>query len=138
MAQAPQGLSAIDARCNAGERRVLHQLKRCLEDDYLVWHDIPIQSMGEEGFRRFNWRERGVKLLTMHSAKGLEFPWVAVAGLQALPLQREPLDEALRLVYVAMTRATQQLVLSAHGAGTPLVLRVEQALREVAARFAAG
>jgi hypothetical protein len=32
----------IDARCNAGERRVLHQLKRCLEDDYLVWHDMPI------------------------------------------------------------------------------------------------
>ena len=38
----PQGLSHIDARCNAGERRVLHQLKRCLEDDYLVWHDVPI------------------------------------------------------------------------------------------------
>ena len=42
MAIFPQGLSAVDARCNAGERRVLHQLKRCLEDDYLVWHDIPI------------------------------------------------------------------------------------------------
>ena len=38
----PQGLTHIDARCNAGERRVLHQLKRCLEDDYLVWHDVPI------------------------------------------------------------------------------------------------
>jgi Nuclease-related domain/AAA domain/UvrD-like helicase C-terminal domain len=99
---------------------------------------VPHQSMGEEGFRRFNWRERGVKLLTMHSAKGLEFPWVAVAGLQALPLRGEPIEEALRLVYVAMTRATQQLVLSAHGEPTPIVVRVQQALREVAARFAAG
>ena len=42
MAIFPQGLSQIDARCNAGERRVLQQLKRCLEDDYLVWHDIPL------------------------------------------------------------------------------------------------
>ena len=42
MAIFPQGLTAIDQRCNAGERRVLHQLKRCLEDDYIVWHDIPI------------------------------------------------------------------------------------------------
>ncbi|HEY4066382.1 MAG TPA: nuclease-related domain-containing protein [Burkholderiaceae bacterium] len=42
MALFPQGLSHVDARCNPGERRVLHQLKRCLEDDYLVWHDVPI------------------------------------------------------------------------------------------------
>jgi hypothetical protein len=42
MAVFPQALSAVDARCNAGERRVLHQLKRCLEDDYIVWHDIAI------------------------------------------------------------------------------------------------
>ena len=42
MAKFPQGLSHIDSRCNAGERRVLQQLKRCLEDDYLVWHDVPV------------------------------------------------------------------------------------------------
>jgi hypothetical protein len=42
MALFPQGLTHIDQRCNAGERRVLHQLKRCLEDDYIVWHDIAI------------------------------------------------------------------------------------------------
>ena len=42
MALFPQGLSQIDQRCSAGERRLLHQLKRCLEDDHLVWHDIPI------------------------------------------------------------------------------------------------
>lgn len=36
MAIFPQGLTNVDSRCNPGERRVLHQLKRCLEDDYLV------------------------------------------------------------------------------------------------------
>jgi len=43
MALFPQGLTQIDKRCaNAGERAVLHQLKRCLSDDYMVWHDVPI------------------------------------------------------------------------------------------------
>ena len=42
MALFPQGLSLVDQRCNAGERRLLHQLKRCLQDDYIVWHDISI------------------------------------------------------------------------------------------------
>ena len=43
MAEFPQGLTHIDRRCdNAGERLVLHQLKRCLSDDYMVWHDTPV------------------------------------------------------------------------------------------------
>ncbi len=43
MAIFPQGLTNIDRRCaNAGERATLHQLKRCLSDDYMVWHDVPI------------------------------------------------------------------------------------------------
>ena len=42
MAVFPQGMTNVDRRCNAGERRVLNQLKRCLTDDFLVWHDVPI------------------------------------------------------------------------------------------------
>jgi hypothetical protein len=42
MALFPQGLTNVDQRCNAGERRVLHQLKRCLGDDHLVWHNVPV------------------------------------------------------------------------------------------------
>ena len=48
MAVFPQGLSNVDARCNAGERRVLHQIKRCLEDDYLVWHDITVGARARQ------------------------------------------------------------------------------------------
>jgi Nuclease-related domain/AAA domain/UvrD-like helicase C-terminal domain len=99
---------------------------------------LPFQSMGTQAFRRFDWRAPGLKLLTLHSAKGLEFPLVVVAGLQALPFKGEPMDEALRLLYVAMTRATRELVLSAHGpAGrSPVVERVRQGLQVVAGRFA--
>jgi hypothetical protein len=100
---------------------------------------VPQQSMGEQGFRRFDWRADRVRLLTMHSAKGLEFPWVAVAGLQALPSHGEPEAEALRLLYVAMTRATRELVLSSYAAPGegPLVARVAAALRALVAAEAA-
>ena len=58
-------------------------------------------------------------LMTIHSAKGLEFPVVFVAGLEEnlLPHSRsqestEALDEERRLLYVAMTRAKDRLYLS--------------------------
>ena len=92
---------------------------------------IPLQSMNALAFKRFDWQHASVKLLTLHSAKGLEFPWVFIAGLQAMPMRDEPLDDALRLLYVGMTRATQQLVLSAHGEST-VVARVRASLQVVA------
>jgi hypothetical protein len=95
---------------------------------------LALQSMNQQAFRRFDWRRPSIKLVTMHSAKGLEFPWVFVAGLQALPMRDESLDEAVRLLYVAMTRATSRLVLSAHGA-SPVVERVRAALAEVVRQF---
>ena len=96
---------------------------------------IALQSMRDEAFRRFDWRADSVKLLTMHSAKGLEFAHVFVAGLQALPHRDAAPAEELRLLYVAMTRATQALVLSA-GGGSPVVDRVREALAHVQRGFA--
>lgn len=96
---------------------------------------LPVQSMHAQAFRRFDWSTSDVRLLTLHSAKGLEFPLVFVAGLQAMPMRDERLEDAARLLYVGMTRATHQLVLSAHGR-SPIVHRVQQALGDVAAAFA--
>ena len=95
---------------------------------------LPVQSMGAQAFRHFDWHRPSVKLLTMHSAKGLEFPLVFIAGLQALPMRDETMDDAARLLYVAMTRATHELVLSAHGS-SPIVERVQASLTDVARRF---
>ena len=96
---------------------------------------IECRSMSDQG-QRMDWAAPCVKLLTMHSAKGLEFPLVYVAGLQVMPLKEEPMEEEVRLLYVAMTRATQRLVLSAAGP-SPMLHRVRNSLEAVRAHFVA-
>ncbi|MDR3741673.1 MAG: UvrD-helicase domain-containing protein [Terracidiphilus sp.] len=63
--------------------------------------------------------EARVTLMTLHAAKGLEFPLVFLAGLEEglFPHSRtlmnpEELEEERRLCYVGMTRAMNTLVLS--------------------------
>jgi DNA helicase-2/ATP-dependent DNA helicase PcrA len=67
----------------------------------------------------FDPRADAVAMMTLHAAKGLEFPVVFICGLDQdlLPLAhknqgQEALQEERRLFYVAMTRARHLLVLS--------------------------
>lgn len=53
-----------------------------------------------------------VRFLSMHNAKGLEFPCVAVGGLGALGRGSESLEDDVRLTYVAITRATHEAFLT--------------------------
>ena len=63
-------------------------------------------------------KTQSVKLMTVHSAKGLEFPYVFLCGLSEgiFPGKRantrERLEEERRLAYVAFTRAKDRLFLS--------------------------
>jgi len=63
--------------------------------------------------------ERGISVMTLHSAKGLEFPLVTITGLEdgLLPHFNSQgdlasIEEERRLLYVGMTRAREKLVLS--------------------------
>ncbi|MEE2787806.1 MAG: UvrD-helicase domain-containing protein [Myxococcota bacterium] len=59
-----------------------------------------------------------VSLMTVHAAKGLEFPVVFVVGLEdglfphANAIRANEVEEERRLCYVAMTRAQNQLILT--------------------------
>ena len=64
-------------------------------------------------------RDANVWMMTMHAAKGLEFPMVIIAGMEEglFPHSRsaeddDEVEEERRLCYVGMTRARQQLVLT--------------------------
>ncbi len=66
-------------------------------------------------------KAEGVRLMTIHAAKGLEFDTVFIAGLEdgLFPLRRdgqrlarEDEEEERRLMYVAVTRAKKKLYLS--------------------------
>ncbi|MBW2121209.1 MAG: UvrD-helicase domain-containing protein [Deltaproteobacteria bacterium] len=64
-------------------------------------------------------RAEKVRLMTLHAAKGLEFPVVFIAGCEAglLPYRPEgwpcpPIEEERRLFYVGLTRAREKVILS--------------------------
>lgn len=90
--------------------------------DYESWfaHIRDYSRQLKEQSEKRNQREDGLSILTMHGAKGLEYPVVFIMDAQEgiTPHSRATLDESIeeerRLFYVAMTRAKEQLfILSA-------------------------
>ena len=81
--------------------------------------EVPIEHVIEwlaEWGRDVRRRQRGLLLVTAHSAKGLEFDHVAVLdGGWNQPGKGEDPDAPRRLYYVAMTRARQTLALVRFG-----------------------
>jgi hypothetical protein len=81
----------------------------------LTKHGLPHRVRHRSG--DFRPLEDTIKVMTMHASKGLEFPVVALPGVGEMPDSGEdPQDEA-RIFYVAATRATHRLIVTASGAG---------------------
>lgn len=100
---------------------------RKLQAEAAMFDDSP----GEEGLSRllahyallrehdhYNPKAQAISLMTLHAAKGLEFPVVFIAGLEdgILPFHKEGeetnIEEERRLFYVGITRAQEKLYLS--------------------------
>jgi superfamily I DNA/RNA helicase len=101
LALALQRLTALAERCGNDRARLLDAASLTTDAEF------------------FDPRVDRVSLLTLHAAKGLEFPVVFIVGLEdgILPLSwGEPDETALaeerRLFYVGMTRAKDRLILS--------------------------
>ncbi|MBR3106801.1 MAG: UvrD-helicase domain-containing protein [Clostridia bacterium] len=101
---------------------------------------LRVLRMGEEGdVRRLSGGKASgaVRLMTLHAAKGLEFPAVFLAGLEEdqLPLTRrnEETDtaEERRLFFVGMTRAKASLTLVCGGKQSPFLSELPEGIETV-------
>jgi len=72
----------------------------------LAKHDVPLDVV-KSNHNRVRSERDAVRLLSMHNAKGLEFPCVAIGGLGELK-KTEGIEDDIRLTYVAITRATHE------------------------------
>ena len=91
-------------------------------------------SFGEDGdIKRCGQRRflaDAVTLMTFHGAKGLEFPAVFLYGMKKglVPLETagktSDVEEERRLFYVGMTRAKEELILTASGEESPFLREI--------------
>ncbi len=115
---------------------IITKLKNQLEEikTYLQKENIPFKELSSN--EEMNFKDNSIKLLTMHSIKGLEFKVVMIAGLnnKCIPLKsfaNEFEDSEMiesrdrRLLYVGMTRATQQLFLSSDATSSKFIKDID-------------
>jgi superfamily I DNA/RNA helicase len=79
--------------------------------------------------------EDSVKLVSMHSSKGLEFPVVIIPHLGSMPRSGQDEAQEARLLYVAMTRATEQLLLIHHEESV-FSARIRASINDIQAQLA--
>ena len=72
----------------------------------LAKHGVPV-DVAKDHHNRVETERDAVRLLSMHNAKGLEFPCVAIGGLGELKKAGD-IEDDVRLTYVAITRATHE------------------------------
>ena len=118
----------VEKTAEAGDMKIsnIRQMLKDLEP-YTTKHS-PMEALqefleeitldNEFGEEEKDQKDKAVTLITMHSCKGLEYPYVHIVGLEEgiLPHNRSKLegtlDEERRLFYVAITRAKEVLYLS--------------------------
>ena len=79
--------------------------------------------------KQFSASQDTVKLITMHSSKGLEFPTVATCGVGSMGNDEERVQDDAKLLYVAMTRATENLLITS-SKSSPFAVKLQNMLEK--------
>lgn len=128
------GASANDFAVLCRSNALAGLIAACLRDA-----GLPVTLAAQDVRRNLFDGAPTVKILTMHSSKGLEFESVFIPGVCEIGkhsgIEADAMQEA-KLLYVAMTRALGSLTIL-HHARTPVTARIEQAVRQVRERLAA-
>ena len=99
----------------------LYQEKKCFGLDYNDLIKFSLYIFDQDPAIRLKWQQRleyKAKLMTVHAAKGLEFPYVFLCGMNEgiFPSRKvrtlQGMEEERRLAFVALTRAEKKLYLS--------------------------
>ena len=88
---------------------------------------MPYDLLGPTQSNQFLLANDSVKILSMHSSKGLEFPVVFLPCLDSMPAPSQEVAAEAKLLYVAMTRAMERLHMT-HHASSAFVDRLRAAL----------
>lgn len=114
---------------------VFHSDMAGMLDALLAGEEADIRRASGTGYQ-----SGAVRLMTLHGAKGLEFPVVFLAGVTAgaLPLEHvsesADLAEERRLFFVGITRAREELILSCGGAPSAFLADLPRDVARIQAR----
>ncbi len=102
----------------ADDPEAVHNIDRETGEATSLLADFLAHAALEAGEHQAGDQDEAVQLMTVHSAKGLEFSAVFIVGLEQglfphenAMMARDGLEEERRLMYVAITRARQRLYL---------------------------
>lgn len=109
--------ASLEEIINASANYQQHSRKPTLRG---LLDDLALGTRDSSDDKESQLQNNAIALMTMHSAKGLEFPYVYLVGMEEgiLPHKRSledednAIDEERRLCYVGVTRAQEQLTLS--------------------------
>ena len=114
--QQEAGITASDSMKHLENMAVCYSDMREFCQALLLGVESDLKRPGER-----NYRSGAVRLMTLHGAKGLEFPVVFLCGVEKgkIPLEKQKgpadVEEERRLLYVGMTRAKEELILTTSG-----------------------
>jgi DNA helicase-2/ATP-dependent DNA helicase PcrA len=109
--------ASLEEIVNAAASYESHTKKPSLQE---FLDDIALGGRDSNDDKENQLQNNAIALMTLHSAKGLEFPYVYMVGMEegilphkrSVEIEGDAIDEERRLCYVGVTRAQDELTLS--------------------------